>query len=135
MDPRTGLVDLHVTVAPAKDDLSDVLERLRWTVGDYRTDALRGGDRRHERGRGMRFHFVARGGVDVRGGETGVALAAGDFLLLPRGGDRTLVARADTVVHTGELEAATPVAGPVVSAMPDTAWRLAGDGTVTPGGR
>jgi AraC-like DNA-binding protein len=120
MDTRTGRVDVDVTLSPARDDLSDVLERLRWTVGDYRTDALAGGDRRHLRGSGMRFHFVARGGVDVRGGETAVALAAGDFLLLPRGGDRTLTARADTVVHTGELEAATPVAGPVVSAMPDT---------------
>jgi AraC-like DNA-binding protein len=109
-----------VSVSPVPDELSDVLERLRWSAGDYRREALLSGDRRRERGSGMRFHFVARGGVDVRGGESAVTLGVGDFLLLPRGGDRTLVARGDTVLHTGELDAASPVAGPVVSAMPDT---------------
>jgi AraC-like DNA-binding protein len=102
------------------DDLSDVLERLRWSVSDYRRDILRGGERRHERGDAMRFHFVASGGVDVRDPDATVELGPGDVLLLPRGGRFGVVARADSVLHTGELAVASPAAAGVLAAMPNT---------------
>ncbi|WP_176985178.1 AraC family transcriptional regulator [Asanoa ishikariensis] len=107
-----------MTVTQVTDDLSDVLERLRWSVGAYRKETLRGGERRAVGGVGMRFHFVAQGGLDVRGA-TGKRLGAGDFLLLPRGGDHVLVARGETVVHTGDLDYASPVAAQVAAVMPD----------------
>ncbi|GAA1898030.1 AraC family transcriptional regulator [Asanoa iriomotensis] len=100
------------------DDLSDVLERLRWSVGAYQKETLAGGERRAVRGGGMRFHFVARGAVDVRG-TTRAELNTGDFLLLPRGGDYSLVARGEAVVHTGDMDAASPTADQVVAVLPD----------------
>ncbi|MEV4537113.1 AraC family transcriptional regulator [Asanoa sp. NPDC049518] len=107
-----------MTVTQATDDLSDVLERLRWSVGAYRKETLRAGERRSVGGAGMRFHFVAQGGLDVRG-VTGKRLGTGDFLLLPRGGEHVLVAQGETVVHTGDLEYASPVAAQVAAVMPD----------------
>lgn len=112
MPALPAVLDHDVTVS---DDLSDVFERLRWSVGDYRRDTLDDGARRHERGAAMRFHFVAQGGLDVRGA-TEATLKAGDFLLLPRGGNHVLLGRGETVVHTGVMESASPVA----PAMPDT---------------
>ncbi|MEV0720993.1 AraC family transcriptional regulator [Asanoa sp. NPDC050611] len=100
------------------DDLSDVLERLRWSVDAYRKETMAGAERREVRGGGMRFHFVARGAVDVRG-TTSARLDTGDFLLLPRGGDYTLVARGETVVHTGDMDAASPTAAQTVAVLPD----------------
>ncbi|MDG4826621.1 AraC family transcriptional regulator [Asanoa sp. WMMD1127] len=107
-----------MTVTPATDDLSDVLERLRWSVGGYRKETLRGSERRVVGGTGMRFHFVAEGGLDVRG-TANTRLGTGDFLLLPRGGEHTLIARGGTVLHTGDLEAASPNAGRVAAVMPE----------------
>jgi len=107
-----------VSVTQATDDLSDVLERLRWSVGGYRKETLRGGERRSVGGTGMRFHFVAQGGLDVRG-TTSTRLGTGDFLLLPRGGDHALVARGETVVHTGDMDYASLNAAQVAAVMPD----------------
>jgi AraC-like DNA-binding protein len=100
------------------DDLSDVLERLRWSVDEYRKETLPAAQHRAVRGDGMRFHFVAAGAVEVRG-TTNTRLDTGDFLLLPRGGDYTLVARDETVVHTGDMDAASPTAAQVATILPD----------------
>ncbi|WP_179266368.1 AraC family transcriptional regulator [Asanoa hainanensis] len=119
-----------MTVTQATDDLSDVLERLRWSVGAYRKETLRAGERRAVSDAGMRFHLVVQGGIDVRSrqdlgsrrevsGVTEKRLSPGDFLLLPRGGDHELVARGETVLHTGDLEHASPVAARVAAVMPD----------------
>ncbi|GIF76296.1 cupin [Asanoa siamensis] len=102
----------------AVDDLSDVLERLRWSVGAFRKEILSDGERRPVRGGGMRFHFVARGALDVRGASA-ARLDSGGFLMVPRGGDYALVARGETVVHTGDMDAVSPEAAQVVVAMPD----------------
>ena len=101
------------------DDLSDVLERLRWSVGAYRQDTLKRGDRHPVNGSTGRFHFVADGAVDVRGDADSVALQAGAFLLAPRGGRHTFVAREETTLHSGELTVASAGAAPVLSALPD----------------
>jgi len=106
-------------VTLAIDDLSDLLERLRWSVGDYRKETLPGGERRAAHGAGMRFYFVAQGGLDVRG-PTAATLNTGDFLLLPRGGEHALEARGETVLHTGHLEVGSPSAAQVVGVLPDT---------------
>ncbi len=101
-----------------RDELSDVLERLRWSVGGYRRQLLASGEQHSERGRVARFHFVARGSVRVRGGDVSVRLAASDFLLLPRGGEHTVLADDETVLHTGDLEITSPAAERIVAAMP-----------------
>src|SRR5690349_17556684 len=89
---------LHVTVS---DELSDILERLRWTVDGYRRSHLQAGDRHDARGDAGRFHFVAEGAVTVHCAAASVQLTTGDFLLAPRGGDQTIVARSATVLHSG----------------------------------
>ena len=94
--------------------LGAVLDRLRWTMADYRQYALGGGAITLD-GDGVRFHFVAEGSI-----RSPVDLRAGDFLLLPRGGPHTVVAGPGTVLHTGRFSVTSPEGVAVVAAMPAT---------------
>lgn len=94
--------------------LGAVLDRLRWTMIDYRQYAL-GDTALNLDGDGVRFHFVAEGSV-----RSPVELRAGDFLLMPRGGQHTVAAAPGTVLHTGRFTVTSPEGVAVVAAMPAT---------------
>jgi AraC-like DNA-binding protein len=76
----------------AFDPVAEVLHDFRLSGSYYCRAELRAPWGLDISGRcGARFHFVAEGGCYLRGGSAGpLALAGGDFVLLPRGGSHIL---------------------------------------------
>jgi AraC-like DNA-binding protein len=100
-------------------ELEGVLARLEWNLLDFsRTGLARGSGMAGSPG-SVRFHYVVSGAVEISGGESPVQLDAGDFLMLPRAGAHRIHALQDTVLASGELEAATSAGLPFVLALPE----------------
>ena len=81
-----------------------VLRRLHWRVREFGHEVLDAGSVRHDGGRGIRFHYVATGAVELR--RTGVQplrMQAGDFVLLPHGGGVDVHAERETRLLSGAL--------------------------------
>lgn len=109
LDPRPG----------TGDAVSELLERLHWTVREHRRVHLRRGVPASFVDDGPRFHFVAAGVVDFVGIATSKPLRAGDFLLLPRGGAYDAVPAGDSVLQSGSLELDTPLGSALLAQLPD----------------
>ena len=91
------------TLDTADDALGELLARLRWTAISTDEARLGRGDRVAHSGDTVTLHQVLAGSVRVdRDGRT-VEVAAGDLLLLSRGGAHTVTARADAALFTVEL--------------------------------
>jgi AraC-like DNA-binding protein len=104
-------------IAPA-DDLSDVLGQFQWSAVENHLLPLAIGERRRFDGPGVRFHFVARGEVEVSGVDIPSPLRTGDFLLVPRGGHE-LRAREAAVLQTGLLQLESPRASELMDKLPE----------------
>jgi AraC-like DNA-binding protein len=100
-------------------DLGRMLAQLEWTLLDFSSSELVAGGIAAIPGGHVRFHYVVRGAVEVSGGDSPVRLAAGDFLMLPRAGAHRILATADSVLASGEVEAATAAGVPFVLALPE----------------
>ncbi len=101
------------------DELSALLERFQWSVAEYRKLRLRRREAHRFVESETRFHFVASGTVEFRGVAADKPLQAGDFLLLPRGGDYEAVAHEDAVLQTGTLELDSPAPAELLARLPD----------------
>lgn len=85
--------------------ISAVLERLHWRVLEFGHRELAAGEAAHDAARpGIRFHYVASGALELRraGGEP-LSMQAGDFVLLPDGGEAHQHATASTMLLSGSL--------------------------------
>ena len=85
-------------VDDAERSIDRVLERLRWRVLEFGHRHLAAGSVAHDGGRGIRFHYVADGALELRRehGEP-LTMQAGDFVMLPLGGSARLRAAARPV--------------------------------------
>jgi len=109
-----------VTPEPATiGELGRMLARLEWTLLDFSRRELVAGGIAAITGGNVRFHYVVEGAVEVSGGDSPLRLAAGDFLMLPRAGAHRILATEDTVLASGELEAASAAGVPFVLALPE----------------
>ena len=82
-----------------------MLERLHWSVLEFGHRELpRPARRAHDDGRGIRFHYVATGAVELRrAGDDPLGMQAGDFVLLPHGGVVDVHADGETRLLSGSL--------------------------------
>lgn len=103
----------------AGDAVSELLDRLHFSVRDYRRLELRRGTPASFVDDGARFHFVAEGTVDFVGIATTKPLRAGDFLILPRGGAYDAVPLGHAVLQSGALELGSPVGSTLLAQLPD----------------
>ncbi|MGO4298629.1 helix-turn-helix domain-containing protein [Leifsonia sp. RAF41] len=102
----------------AADDLERVLARLEWTLLDFEQRELAAGTAVSVAGGRIRFHYVVSGSVQLTGGAAPLRLEAGDFLMLPQSEAHRIRAERDSVVASGELDAATVPGLPLASALP-----------------
>lgn len=81
-----------------------VLERLHWSVLEFGDRELPAGVKVPDDGPGIRFHYVAKGAVEVyRGGGEPLAMQAGDFFMIPHGGPVDLHSMRETLLLSGSL--------------------------------
>ena len=102
----------------AADDLERVLARLDWTLLDFEQRELAAGTAVAVACGRIRFHYVVSGSVQLTGGVAPLRLEAGDFLMLPQSEAHRIRAERDSVVASGELDAATVPGLPLASALP-----------------
>jgi len=92
------------TIVDAERSIDAVLERLHWSVLEFGHRELRAGLPRHDNGRGIRFHYVATGAVQLhRDGAEPLDMQAGDFVLLPHGGRAGLRTAHEALLLSGSL--------------------------------
>lgn len=99
---------LEAGPAPVVDDalrgIDAVLKRLHWRVLGFGHRDLPAGATSPDDGRGIRFHYVASGGVELRRGEgEPLAMQAGDFVMIPHGDQIDVHATHDTRLLSGAL--------------------------------
>lgn len=81
-----------------------LLERLHWRVLELEQRELPAGRASHDHGRGIRFHYVAAGALELdRGGDEPLHMQAGDFVMLPHGGSVELRTHRATRLISGTL--------------------------------
>ncbi|WP_448808252.1 helix-turn-helix domain-containing protein [Agromyces bauzanensis] len=81
-----------------------VLERLHWRVLEFGQRELSADEVSHDGGRGIRFHYVATGAVELRRrGDDPLPMQAGDFVMLPHGGPVEVRAPRATRLISGSL--------------------------------
>ena len=100
------MVGADGSVAPrVTDPLSELLDRLRWTVREYAREEWEPGVGRRYDGRLAHFHFLAEGSLEVIGADRSLRVESGDFVLLPRGGEHRLVNRGEqsSVLFSGTM--------------------------------
>ncbi|WP_022891005.1 AraC family transcriptional regulator [Agromyces subbeticus] len=85
--------------------ISAVLERLHWRVLEFGHRELAAGEAVHDAARpGIRFHYVASGALELRrSGDDPLSMQAGDFVLLPDGGEAHQHATTATMLLSGSL--------------------------------
>jgi AraC-like DNA-binding protein len=97
-----------------------VLERLHWNVLEFGHREFPAGASGLDEGRGIRFHYVANGAIELRRlGDEPLLMQAGDFVMLPHGGAASLLAPGETLLLSGSLalngaDAFLPAAMPAV---------------------
>lgn len=98
--------ELHVpaVIVDAERSIDAVLERLHWSVLEFGHRELPIGVAPRDEGRGIRFHYVVNGAVELRrDGDEPLAMQAGDFVMMPRGGPVELSASHETRLLSGSL--------------------------------
>lgn len=104
---------LPIVVDDAERSIDAVLERLHWTVLEFGHRELPSGASPRDDGRGIRFHYVATGAVEVRrAGDEPLNMQAGDFVMMSHGGPIELAATRETRLLSGSLalSGADPIA-------------------------
>ncbi|WP_368497373.1 AraC family transcriptional regulator [Herbiconiux sp. A18JL235] len=91
------------TLGTPDDALGELLARLRWTATSTDESRLGRGDRVAHDGDSVTLHQVLAGSVRVDRDGRAVEIAAGDLLLLTRGGAHTVTACDDAALFTVEL--------------------------------
>jgi AraC-like DNA-binding protein len=88
----------------AERSIGAVLERLHWRVLEFGHRELPAGAKAHDEGPGIRFHYVATGGIEVHhAGDEPLAMQAGDFVMIPHGGPVELRVARETLLLSGSL--------------------------------
>ncbi|WP_157001019.1 AraC family transcriptional regulator [Agromyces laixinhei] len=94
--PRPGTV--------AERSIDAVLESLHWSVLEFGHRELAAGTMRLDVERGIRFHYVANGEVELRrDGDEMLGMQGGDFVMVPSGDRVELHAARDTLLLSGSL--------------------------------
>jgi AraC-like DNA-binding protein len=104
IDANVG-IDSATDAVPDADAIGAVLDRLHWTVLEFRHRELRTATtvRDDVRG-GIRFHYVASGALEAhRDGEPPLIMQAGDFVMMSDGGPARLLATNETLLLSGSL--------------------------------
>ncbi|WP_448002419.1 helix-turn-helix domain-containing protein [Agromyces bauzanensis] len=113
------VVTLPDAVDGAQRGIDRVLERLRWRVLEFGHRELAAGAVTRDDGRGIRFHYVADGAVELRRErDEPLAMQAGDFVMLPLGGSVELRASRAVRLLSGSL-ALDDSDGFTTTAMPE----------------
>ncbi len=95
---------LPAEFADAERSIDAVLERLHWSVLEFGHRELPAGAAPRDDGRGIRFHYVAAGAVQLRPDHADpLDMQAGDFVMLPHGGPVELHASRETRLLSGSL--------------------------------
>ena len=105
------------TVDDAARDIDAVIERLHWSVLEFGHRDVAAGTTQVDEGRGIRFHSVVDGAVELLADDDGsLAMQAGDFVLLPRCGRMRVHATRDARLLSGSLalNGADPIAARVM---------------------
>ncbi|MCS5732370.1 AraC family transcriptional regulator [Herbiconiux daphne] len=98
-----ALLFLMTPLGTRRDPLSELIARLHFTVTGMQSADLPQGSRASFDGGTVMFHHLGRGRATVsRDGEV-ATIAAGDFLLLPRGGAHTVTALDDAELFSGAM--------------------------------
>lgn len=111
---------LPAAVDDAERSIDAVLERLHWSVLEFGHRELPAGASQLDDGRGIRFHYVAAGAVELRPiGDEPLVMQAGDFVMMPHGGAAELRSPGETLLLSGSLalngtDAVLPAAMPTV---------------------
>ncbi|MEV1128342.1 AraC family transcriptional regulator [Agromyces sp. NPDC049794] len=106
-------------VDDAQRSIDRVLERLRWRVLEFGHRHLAAGAVAQDDGRGIRFHYVADGSLELRRErDEPLTMQAGDFVMLPLSGSVQLRASRTVRLLSGSL-ALEDAGGFATAAMPE----------------
>lgn len=95
---------LPAVIDDGERSIDEVLERLHWRVLEFGQRELAAGEASRDGVRGIRFHYVATGAVELRrAGDDPLPMQAGDFVMLPHGGSVEVRARRATRLISGSL--------------------------------
>jgi AraC-like DNA-binding protein/mannose-6-phosphate isomerase-like protein (cupin superfamily) len=117
--PPSVLLLFMTPLGSRRDPLNELIARLHWTVTAMQSAELPGGEHSHFSGDSVMFHHLARGTAKVtRNGDVAV-IAAGDFLLLPRGGAHVIAALDDAELFSGAMVLDSSAGAVIAHHLPD----------------